>query len=238
MSSEVNVFISYSHDSDAHSARVLSLSESLRKDGVETILDRYVKNGSPAEGWPRWMLRGLEAATHVVCVCTERYHQRFLGKEIPGQGKGVDWEGALMSQTLYDARSVSNKFIPVIFEVTDEGNIPLPLRGQTHYLLGSDAGYKALYDALLGQSVVKPAALGPLTGHERPKGDTSEVEPPKPPTPAPKIPSEHPALTIWRDKLNMLLMAEALCTAVDEKFRLQHLITEAQGRIRALAEEP
>ena len=36
------VFISYSHDSDDHRARVLGLSERLRADGIETILDRYV----------------------------------------------------------------------------------------------------------------------------------------------------------------------------------------------------
>lgn len=47
------VFISYSHDSDAHRAKVLALSERLRKDGIETILDQYV-NGSPPGGWPRW----------------------------------------------------------------------------------------------------------------------------------------------------------------------------------------
>jgi len=52
------VFISYSHDSPAHSARVLALSERLRADGIETLLDQYV-NGSPQQGWPRWMLDQL-----------------------------------------------------------------------------------------------------------------------------------------------------------------------------------
>lgn len=53
------VFISYSHDSDAHRERVLGLSERLRADGIETILDRYVERGSPPEGWPRWMLQRM-----------------------------------------------------------------------------------------------------------------------------------------------------------------------------------
>jgi hypothetical protein len=51
--SEITVFISYSHDSDAHRDRVLGLSERLRADGIATILDRYVEKGSPPEGWPR-----------------------------------------------------------------------------------------------------------------------------------------------------------------------------------------
>ncbi len=35
---EVTVFISYSHDSDAHRERVLGLSERLRQDGIPTLL--------------------------------------------------------------------------------------------------------------------------------------------------------------------------------------------------------
>jgi hypothetical protein len=57
-----SVFISYSHDSDEHRARVLGLSERLRSDGIETMLDQYV-NGAPLEGWPRWMLNQLDAAS-------------------------------------------------------------------------------------------------------------------------------------------------------------------------------
>ncbi len=163
------VFISYSHDSNAHRERVLSLSERLRADGIATILDRYV-NGSPPEGWPRWMLNGLDAATHVLCVCTETYYRRFRGQEVPGKGKGVDWEGALMTQALYDARSVSNQFIPVLFGRADEPHIPEPLRAQTFYVLDSEAGYQALYDALLNQSGVEPGAVGALKRKPRPTG--------------------------------------------------------------------
>ena len=68
--SAIALFISYSHDSDEHRDRVLGLSERLRADGIPTILDRYVEKGSPSEGWPRWMMNGLNAATHVFCVCT------------------------------------------------------------------------------------------------------------------------------------------------------------------------
>ncbi|MFD0725938.1 TIR domain-containing protein [Lysobacter brunescens] len=158
--SPLRVFISYSHDSDAHRERVLGLSERLRGDGIETILDRYVERGSPPEGWPRWMLNGLEKATHVLCICTETYYRRFRGHEAPGKGKGVDWEGALMTQALYDARSVSTKFIPVLFAGTDAPSVPEPLRGQTFYVVDSDAGYEALYDALLNQSGVVPGPVG------------------------------------------------------------------------------
>lgn len=174
------VFISYSHDSDDHRQRVLALSERLRADGIETILDRYVERGSPPEGWPRWMLNGLDQATHILCVCTETYYRRFRGQEVPGKGKGVDWEGALMTQSLYDARSVSTKFVPLLFAHTDAPHVPEPLRGQTFYVMDSDAGYQALYDALLNQSGVVPGPVGRLKRKPRATGQPLSFPPASP----------------------------------------------------------
>ena len=70
------VFISYSHDTAAHRDPVLALSERLRRDGIDTLLDRYIE-GSPVQGWPRWMLDQLDAADSVLLVCTETYCRRF-----------------------------------------------------------------------------------------------------------------------------------------------------------------
>ena len=148
-------FISYSHDSNEHRERVLALSERLREDGITTFLDQYV-NGSPAEGWPRWMLNHLDEADSVLVVCTETYYRRFRGREEPGKGKGADWEGALITQEIYDGRSTTLKFVPVLFALEDEPFIPEPLRKDTHYVVSSEAAYANLYDFLLGQSGVEP----------------------------------------------------------------------------------
>ena len=56
------VFISYSHDSDEHAARVLDLANALRRDGIDVILDRYLHRG-PEEGWPLWMDRNIGTPT-------------------------------------------------------------------------------------------------------------------------------------------------------------------------------
>ena len=225
------VFISYSHDSDEHRQRVLALSERLRRDGIATLLDRYV-NGSPPEGWPRWMLNGLNDASQVLCVCTETYYRRFRGFEVPGKGKGVDWEGSLMTQELYDARSVSNKFIPVLFDRTDERYIPEPLRGKTHYVVDSVENYQALYDAILNQSGVEPGAVGELKQKPRDTGQPLSFNVGTAlPAPATKT---SPALGIWRDKLEYYLVEEAVTVDPEMKFRVKHLIREAQEKIRAL----
>ena len=47
--SPLKVFISYSHDSPEHADRVLTLTDRLRQNGLESILDQYIL-GSPTEG--------------------------------------------------------------------------------------------------------------------------------------------------------------------------------------------
>lgn len=155
------VFISYSHDSNEHCERVLALSERLREDGIETRLDQYV-NGSPAQGWPRWMLDQLDEANYVLVICTETYYRRFRGREEPGKGKGVDWEGALVIQELYDSRSRTLKFVPVLFSAADARYIPEPLRALTYNTLTSEEEYQRLYDFLLEQAGAGAGPFGVL----------------------------------------------------------------------------
>jgi hypothetical protein len=135
--------ISYSHDSPQHARRVLALAERLRKDGVDAQLDQYVA-GTPPRGWPRWMEDQLDSAQFVLVVCTETYHRCFHGREEPNKGKGADWEGSSIILELYNARSDTSKFVPVLFEPQDERFIPRPHR----YLLISEDKYAKLYDFL------------------------------------------------------------------------------------------
>jgi tetratricopeptide (TPR) repeat protein len=163
------VFISYSHDSEEHRERVLALSERLRAGGLETVLDQY-ENGTPKQGWPRWMLDQLDIADCVLVVCTEAYYRRFRGHERPGSGRGVDWEGALITQELYDTGSRTMKFLPVLFAADQEPFIPEPLLSRRFYTLTSEASYEALYDALLDQAGVEPGDIGDLKAKARRKG--------------------------------------------------------------------
>jgi hypothetical protein len=104
------VFVSYSHDSPAHMDRVLALCDRLRHDGVDTDLDQY--ESAPPAGWPRWTQRQIEAADVVLVVCTEVYRRRFDGTEEKGRGLGSRWEGAILTQVLYDAAAETGKLVP------------------------------------------------------------------------------------------------------------------------------
>jgi hypothetical protein len=158
------VFISYSHDSTEHAERVLALAQRLREDGVDAWIDQY-ENGTPEEGWPRWMLNRLDWAEMVLLVCTDTYYRRFRGQDELDKGKGTDWEGELITLDLYDAKSRTVNFVPILFSDRFKQFIPEPLRGVTHYLLDprdnrSATDYSRLLAFFHGKAAVAPSPLG------------------------------------------------------------------------------
>jgi hypothetical protein len=155
------VFISYSHDSQEHKELVLNLSERLRADGLDAAIDQYVEAGPP-EGWPRWMDEQLRASDFVLLVCTPTYRKRVEGREEAGKGRGVQWEGNLVYQYLYNASTRNERFIPVLFPGAVQDDIPMPLQGASIYVLDGENGYDALYRRLTGQDRVRKGDLGHL----------------------------------------------------------------------------
>jgi hypothetical protein len=174
-SDHAKVFISYSYDSYEHKDRVLDLSDRLRNDGIDSCIDQY--EDSPSEGWPWWMINQIESANFVLVVCTENYERRFRGKEEMGKGLGVRWEGAIITQQIYDSEVHNTTFIPVLFSPNDLVYIPVILRSTTYYELYTDEGYETLYRRLTGQRYTQKPALGqirPMPPRER-KQSTSDT---------------------------------------------------------------
>jgi len=154
------VFISYSHDNKEHIQRVLELSNKLRAEGIDCVLDQY--ETSPAEGWPRWMDRKIRDVQYVLMICTQKYYKRVMGEEEPGKGLGIRWEGNLIYQHIYNAGTENTKFIPVVFDSSDRVNILTPLQGSTVYCVDTEDGYDDLYYRLLNRSKTEKPALGKL----------------------------------------------------------------------------
>lgn len=231
--SDITVFISYSHDSAAHRKRVLSLSERLRADGIATLLDQYV-NGSPVQGWPRWMLDQLDAAVYVLVVCSETYYRRFRGHEAPAKGKGVDWEGALITQELYDSRSRTLKFVPIFLGTANSAHIPEPLRAVNYYALTSEDAYQRLHDFLLGYAGVKPGPIGTLPPQARKRGTALRFDDPAAPTSTLQASTLAQSNPVRADLRCCLLISEALdkacqaATGGGSSTRLHRLLDVAQ----------
>lgn len=157
MSQPIRVFISYSHDDDAHREFVLRLANRLRAEGIDAWIDQYVP-GFPAEGWQRWMEKEIERANFVLLVCTPLYLQRFHGED-PDGGFGVNFEGVIISQTLYSNHYRNTKFIPVLPELGKIEHVPKALQIYNTYCL-HDVGYQALYRLLTAQPAVTPPPVG------------------------------------------------------------------------------
>lgn len=161
MSSPPRVFISYSHDSEVHKDRVLALSDRLRSDGIDCRIDQYLS--VPAEGWPRWMLNQVEDADFVLVLCTEIYDARFRGKAPERTGLGGKWEGAVITQELYENELRNTKFVPVLLTSADSKHIPAPLRGTNFYdLTAGEPAYEQLYRRLTNQHDTPQPELGKL----------------------------------------------------------------------------
>lgn len=157
--SDKKVFISYSWDSDEHKSQVLTLADTLRKTGVDVVLDRYEE--SPKKGWLLWMQESIDNAKYVLIICTEKYLNRFLKKE-SNSGKGATFEGSIITQDFYDFNGENNKFIPVILKPNDEEFIPKILKSYTIYKIYQKEDYNKLYARLTEQRYIEKPALGKI----------------------------------------------------------------------------
>lgn len=156
------VFVSYSHDSPGHEARVLELCYRLRDAGVNCWIDQFEHN--PANGWPAWGRKRIQGARFVLVVCTETYLRRLELLEEPGRGLGATWESLLITQQVHDGQGRNDKFIPVVFSPDDRKYIPDFLRPFSWYDVSDEQQFRALYARLTGQPRVPVTPLGPRRG--------------------------------------------------------------------------
>jgi hypothetical protein len=135
------VFMSYSHDDEAHKAWVLQLAHRLRSNGVDLILDRWnVKLGTDL---PAFMEHGLSEAHRVICVCSSAYVEKANSPR-----NGVGYEKQIITGELL--RDLSREWvIPVIRNNNGENKLPLFLSGRAYVNFEADEQYEARYEELL-----------------------------------------------------------------------------------------
>ncbi len=151
----IKVFISYSHESQLHSKKVLALTDRLCTNGLDCCLDQYEE--APKEGWAIWMDENLRRAKYVLVICTETYNKRARGVDMSSKGGGVKFETLLNYQDIIENQSNNEKFVPVLFRHEDVHFIPRPLKAFQYYLVDSEEGYESLYRRLTKQPlIIKP----------------------------------------------------------------------------------
>lgn len=131
MNSSIKVFISYSWESEELKHSIAELAHWLQEksDGkIVVTTDHLFKNRPPSVGWGTWMANQIEECDVVLIVCTISYLKRFKKKEEKGKGRGVMYEGAIITQELINSQTINDKFFPILPKDGDLECIPIILQ--------------------------------------------------------------------------------------------------------------
>lgn len=151
------MFMSYSHDDQAHKDWVLTLATRLVANGVDVLLDQWdMRLGGDL---PRFMEVGLVGARRVLAVCSATY----VEKANSGQG-GVGYEKMILTgQLMRDV--TTDRIIPVIRNNPLTEVLPTFLSSRLYVDFRDEQAFEARYTELLrdihGQPVAPRPALGP-----------------------------------------------------------------------------
>src|SRR5690349_1343244 len=117
------VFLSYSHESDAHRHWVRRLAEDLTRNGVETILDQWHLHVGDDIG--AFMEQSLKRAEYIVLVCTEPFARKANDRK-----GGVGYEQAVFVGELLMNREPGSRFLPILRSGDPSEALPLYLRSR------------------------------------------------------------------------------------------------------------
>ncbi|NVZ92447.1 toll/interleukin-1 receptor domain-containing protein [Pseudomonas yamanorum] len=150
------VFISYSHDTEAHKNWVLTLATRLVANGVDVVLDQWdLTLGSDL---PRFMESGLTEAHRIITICTQSY----VAKANSGV-RGVGYEKMILTAQLMQDMS-SDRIIPVVRDNDLTPPVPTFLSSRVYIDFCDDLSYEARYAELLrdihGERIKPRPALG------------------------------------------------------------------------------
>lgn len=149
------VFISYAWGSQEHDGKVIALATDLKTDGVEVVFDKWqLKEGNDTISFMEKSVLD-ESITNVLILIDPTY-----AKKANERAGGVGTETQIISAEVYN-KVEQRKFIPVVFEKDDEGNICKPqyLKGLLHFDLSTpdkyDTEYRRMVRTLYGIDTYK-----------------------------------------------------------------------------------
>ena len=156
MDNHPKVFISYSHDNEAHKSWVLKLATHLRQHmGVDVILDQWnLRIGSDLG---LYMEQGLSTAALVVCVCSDDY----VWKANSGV-RGTGYEKMIMTQAMM--KDTNSDYIIPIIRNNSEKKMPVFLGTKLYIDFSDDETYleklSDLSARIYNEDIAKKPPLG------------------------------------------------------------------------------
>ena len=152
---EPYLFVSYSHDSEAHKGWVRHLCDRLVANGVHVILDQW--DLVPGADIVAFMDRGIADADRVLMICSKEY----VDKAEAGVG-GVGYERLVVSQEIYQ-KIDTTKFIPLIRNNDSPKKVPAFLGARLYIDFTDDGTFDAKFDEVVRAVHNVPA----YSGHHR-----------------------------------------------------------------------
>lgn len=160
------VFISYAHDSDRHREQVRRFAHLLRGDGgIDVRLDEW--DTHLRRDWSAWMIDQLQHADFVLVVASPAYKRRAEGQAEAADGRGVQFEAALLRDLLtMDRPTWVPKVLPVLLPGRSIDEIPIFLQpySASRYEVRTFTidGVDELYRVITRQPRHPLPGLGPL----------------------------------------------------------------------------
>jgi hypothetical protein len=158
------VFLSYAHEPDGHDEQVRDLWVFLRSRGIDAVLDRPA--AERRQDWPLWMAAELRRADYVLVIASPAYRVRAEGRAGFDEGRGVQYEAALIREKLYENREAwFGRIVPVLLAGRVSRDVPdwLGPFTSTTYAVETidDAGMEPLLRLLLD---ARPRTARPAGG--------------------------------------------------------------------------
>ena len=135
------VFISYSWDDDSHREWARKFATRLRKDGIETVLDRWY--AVPGDQLDKFMEEAVRESDFILCICTPMYKEKS-----DQRGEGIGYEGDVMTSEVFVNRN-QRKFIPVLRKGEWKQSAPSWMLGKYYIDLRGDPYNEQSYRDLL-----------------------------------------------------------------------------------------
>lgn len=154
------VFISYAWGTEAYKAKVFSFATDLMNDGIDVVLDRWsLKEGNDTYAFMEQSVTD-PTITNVLILLDPTYEEKANKRN-----GGVGTETQIISPEIYN-KVKQEKFLPVIFERKESGEVPKPqyLKTMLHFDLSQeenyDVEYRRLVKRLYGIEIIEKPELG------------------------------------------------------------------------------
>lgn len=178
MANSDRVFISYSHDTEAHKQWVRGLAKFLMDSGVDVVLDQW--DVDFGDDLAAFMEKSITQTYRVLVIATDAY----IAKANAGSG-GVGYEKTIATADILYDHTRRRRFIPVVRDVAGDPKLPTFLGAALYVDMSgakdTDDTRKELLRRLSGTPIQKPP-LGAATfiPSEVPREDAAaKAEPPE-----------------------------------------------------------